>query len=97
MRLTMELVTTWYGAFLVDEGRIVRELRFPEAPAELAGRMRMRRDGHLAPEEERLIEEGTGAEIESRDRRLESMGVRGPEGPPVPLAAAPPPGVSLRD
>lgn len=93
----MEAVSTWYGAYLIDKGRVLRELRFPDDPAERAERLHRRREGLLAPEEERLITEARRGSIVSRDRRFFGLGVT--EGTdPFPLPDLdPPPGTALRE
>ncbi|MCI4351008.1 MAG: hypothetical protein L3K15_05795 [Thermoplasmata archaeon] len=70
MAATKEIVTTWFGAFVVAPGGAVVAYPFPNDAGALAERMAMRRAGELAPEEQRLLDElGTEA-AQSRDRRL---------------------------
>ncbi|HEV2429473.1 MAG TPA: hypothetical protein VGV64_06495, partial [Thermoplasmata archaeon] len=92
-----ELVSTWFGAFLLEGGRVRRELRFPPGSPELIERLRRRREGRLAPEEERLVGEADRDDLVSRDRRFEALGVvrSGPSASEPSLE--PPPGVSLRE
>jgi nucleolar protein 56 len=70
------VVTTWFGAFLVESGRMVRAVNSPLDPGALADRARARRKGELTPEEISLLAERGAAEWTSRDRRLEAHGVR---------------------
>ena len=82
-----ELVTTWYGAFLVAEGRVVATAAFPSNPEAWADRMRRRRAGELAPEEvELLAPSGGGRRGEPRPApRLTRCGHLGrPDGSPRP-------------
>ena len=57
----MIIISSWYGAFLLDTGEGGRELRLLEArphppdPEELAGRHRLRKEGRLSPEEQELV------------------------------------------
>ncbi len=91
-----ELVTTWYGAFLVEGGKVIREARFPDDDRARADRLRARREGHLAPEEETI---GGALESEgavSRDRRFERLGIRWIEGRPGRASSPAPPRADLR-
>ena len=65
---TRELVTRWFGAFLVEGDRVV-EAR-PFGAADLADRMRQRRNGEPVPEELELLAKSPGTVVETRDRRL---------------------------
>ncbi len=70
-----EIVTTWFGAFLVEEGRLVQAERAPLDPAALAERIDLRRAGRLVPEEERILERLGGLAAATSDRRLVPHGV----------------------
>ncbi|MGP8071525.1 MAG: hypothetical protein ACLPZM_00100 [Thermoplasmata archaeon] len=74
--MTPSVVTSWYGAFLVQGGTVVRSVRSPLDTASLAERVRARRTGHLTPEEETLLAERGSADWSTRDRRLVAYGVR---------------------
>jgi nucleolar protein 56 len=78
---TQRIVTTWFGAFLVEGERVVRSAPFPTSGAALAERADLRRDGRLAPEERSLILASSGVALVSRDRRLEPAGVQIDSGP----------------
>ncbi len=78
--MAAELVTRWYGAFVVERGRPVREARFPADLDTLKDRLRERRGGNAAPEELALVEGGSAPGLTTRDRRL--------VGPTVGLASA---------
>jgi nucleolar protein 56 len=70
-----EVVTTWFGAFVVEEGTVVRSAPFPDDAAALAERARRRRDGGTASEEDDLVRgDGVGTLV-SADRRLLALGV----------------------
>ncbi len=81
------LATTWYGAFLLEQGKVRRAFPFPDDPAALLERARARRRGALAPEEEQLLEGIDPREVASRDRRFLARGVALAAGP----SAVPPP------
>ena len=74
-RMPRTLVATWFGAYLVEEGRIVRSVRAPDDPAALAERARLRRAGEITPEELELLSDPEHAEWVTRDRRLASHGL----------------------
>ncbi|MCI4360819.1 MAG: hypothetical protein L3J91_03875 [Thermoplasmata archaeon] len=67
---TQELVTTWFGAFLVDRGRVV-EAR-PFRPGDVKDRMQRRAAGETLPEESEILASAQGAAVATRDRRLSS-------------------------
>jgi nucleolar protein 56 len=71
-----DAVTTWFGAFVVENQRVVASYPFPPDRAELRNRLRTRRDGRLAPEEIRLLAEHLAHGLRSRDRRLVAAGAR---------------------
>jgi nucleolar protein 56 len=70
-----EVVTTWFGAFVVEDGVVVRTATFPEDAAGIADRVRLRRSGSLASEEEELVRTDAVGHFVSTDRRLEALGV----------------------
>lgn len=68
----MLLVTTWFGAFLV-EGKQVQDSRlFPKDPREMANRLRLMEKGELLDEEKALA--ATGKKFEVLDGRLRALG-----------------------
>jgi nucleolar protein 56 len=69
------VVTTWFGAFLVEEGAVRAAYLTPKDPGALVDRLRRRREGRLTPEEEQLLLEAKGRGLTGRDRRLEASGV----------------------
>ena len=86
----MEVVTTWFGVFLVQEGRILSEKLFPRDPEGIKARWRVRRAGGLAPEERELLSElppEAKGHLTSRDRRLAAWGAEPAFGPLPPLDA----------
>jgi nucleolar protein 56 len=85
--VTKALVTTWFGAFLVEDGRVVRAIPAPLDPVSLAARAAQRREGGLTPEELELLQERGSAEWVTRDRRIS---VRGPRLDPTSEAAVDP-------
>ncbi len=86
----MEIVTTWFGVFLVDGDRIVSEKLFPRDPEAIKTRWRLRRAGGLALEERELLSElppETKGHLTSRDRRFAAWGAEPAFGPLPPLDA----------
>ncbi len=69
------LVTTWYGTFLVEDGRVVRAAHPPDETAALAERARLRGEGRTTPEEEAILSERGGETWRTADRRLVGPGV----------------------
>lgn len=74
--MTTAFVTTWFGAFLVEDGAVVRALPAPLDPAALSDRATRRREGGLTPEEEELLGARGSADWVTRDRRLSEHGLR---------------------
>jgi len=74
--MTIAFVTTWFGAFLVADGTVVRAVPCPLDPDALAQRAARRREGGLTPEEEELLGARGSAEWVTRDRRLAEHGLR---------------------
>jgi len=72
----LAVVTTWFGTYLVDGGKLVRSLPAPLEPPALAERARARREGRLTPEEQQLTAERGEADWRTRDRRLAGAGIR---------------------
>lgn len=75
-RFVKSVVTTWFGTFLVDGEVVVQAVPAPTEPSLLAERARLRREGLLTPEEERLLRGADASEWRTRDRRLAGHGVR---------------------
>jgi nucleolar protein 56 len=71
-----DAVTTWFGAFVLENRKVVASYPFPADLAVLRDRLRTRRDGRLAPEEARLLAENLDQGLRSRDRRLVSAGAK---------------------
>ncbi len=69
------LVTTWYGTFLLEDDRVVREARPPTETAALAERARLRGEGRTTPEEEAILSERGSEAWRTADRRLVGPGV----------------------
>jgi nucleolar protein 56 len=69
------VVTTWYGTFLLEGEKVVREVMAPSDPTLLAERAQQRREGSLTPEEEELIQEKDASSWHTRDRRLAGHGL----------------------
>jgi nucleolar protein 56 len=90
--MARSLVTTWYGAFVVDGRDVVRSAPVPRTPAALAERIRLRREGRLTPEEAELLNDPDRGTWTTRDRRVAEHGVRwevsAPALPPGDPAAA---------
>ncbi|HLM90662.1 MAG TPA: hypothetical protein VK424_01210 [Thermoplasmata archaeon] len=73
--MTLSVVTSWYGAFLLEGGLVIRSVPAPLDAASLADRVRARRAGELTPEERTLLAERGSADWSTRDRRLIVHGV----------------------
>jgi nucleolar protein 56 len=74
--MTTAFVTTWFGAFLVEDGSVVRAVPAPLDPEALTERAKCRREGRLTAEEESLLETRGSADWVTRDRRLAEHGLR---------------------
>lgn len=70
-----EIVTRWFGAFVVENGKVTKPFPAPDDDRALAERLALRRDGHLTPEEQRLLAEFPSAQLTSGDRRFAPFGV----------------------
>jgi nucleolar protein 56 len=68
-------ITTWFGAYLVEEGRITLAEKAPIDPDSLDERIALRREGRLTPEEERLVTKLPGTAVSTSDRRLAAHGL----------------------
>lgn len=84
----MQLVTTWYGAFAVDDdGRVLASAPFPPNPQELADRLKLVREGEVLDEELQVAPVGSEFTV-SEERLLALDGARmaeeGHTAPPVP-------------
>ena len=79
------VVTTWFGAFLVEGDEVVEAFRAPAALGPLAERARLRREGKLTPEEEQLLRGADASDWRTRDRRLADHGVRYDRAAPITL------------
>jgi nucleolar protein 56 len=74
--VTVAFVSTWFGAFLVEDGRVIRAVPCPLDPETLSDRSSRRRSGGLTPEEESLLTTRGSAEWVTRDRRIADRGLR---------------------
>ena len=69
------IATAWHGAYLLEDGGLLREQRAPLDIETLVDRQRQRSTGGRTPEEEALLS-GRGSERgRTRDRRLVAQGV----------------------
>ncbi|MCI4352398.1 MAG: hypothetical protein L3K14_03305 [Thermoplasmata archaeon] len=89
-----DAVTTWFGAFVLEDRRVIASYPFPADPAALMERLRTRRDGRLASEEARLLADHMAHGLRSRDRRLISAGATpgrldSPDPDPAPFGIDP--------
>ncbi len=78
MNTTMprEAVSTWFGAFVLENGIVVHAYLAPTDPDAIRERIALRRAGDLTPEEVRLVAEAAGTDLGTRDRRLADRGLR---------------------
>lgn len=74
----MQLITTWFGTFLFEDGEIVGKILFPAEAGEIALRMRAIENGEILAEEEELASSGfgggAGEQIIVCEERLEALG-----------------------
>jgi nucleolar protein 56 len=70
-----EVVTTWFGAFVVEEGTVVRSAAFTPDEESLADRVRARRQGSTTSEEDDLVRTDAIGGLVSVDGRLRPLGV----------------------
>jgi nucleolar protein 56 len=70
----MLLLTTWFGSFLLDEGKVVEQRLFPKDPKALAERLAKAEDWKVLDEERELM--GLVAEVFVTEPRLERAGGR---------------------
>ncbi|MFZ0829556.1 MAG: hypothetical protein WCB18_02655 [Thermoplasmata archaeon] len=89
-----DAVTTWFGAFVLENQRIVASYPCPSDRAALLDRLRLRREGRLTPEEVRLLADHLKHGLRSRDRRLVTAGAKpgrldAPEPDPTPFGIDP--------
>ncbi len=70
----MLLQTTWFGTFLLDEGKVVQERRFPKDARALADRLARVEDWKVLDEERELM--GLAPEVFVTEPRLERAGGR---------------------
>jgi nucleolar protein 56 len=68
----MLLQTTWFGSFLLDEGKVVEQRLFPKDANALADRMAMMEDWKVIEEERELL--GTVEDVFVMEPRLERAG-----------------------
>ena len=90
------MVSTWFGTFLIGDGRVLKESRFPEGTDAVLVRLRARREGRLTDEEESLVRSAAAMGLVSRDRRFEPLGVDRTETRPVRPSLSGPSWESLR-
>jgi nucleolar protein 56 len=74
--MVRDAVTTWFGAFVLEDRRFVASYPCPPDRSSLLERLRTRREGRLTPEEVRLLAENLEQGIRSRDRRLVMAGAK---------------------
>lgn len=70
----MLLQTTWFGSFLLDEGKVIEQRLFPHDPKALAERLAIVEDWKVLGEERELM--GLAAEVFVTEPRLERAGGR---------------------
>lgn len=79
--MTRTLISTWAGAYLVDNGVVLRSLPFPTDHEALTERLTQRRGGRLAPEEEKLVADPASRPSLTTDRRFLGEGITLARGP----------------
>jgi nucleolar protein 56 len=68
----MKLVTTWFGTFLVERGKVIKQVLFPKDAKALAERLKARSEGKVL-DEERTITINV-RELKVAEGRLSSLG-----------------------
>lgn len=68
-------VSTWFGAFVVDGTAVRERYPAPTTASGLAERTRLRREGHLTPEETELVAKHASGDVATADRRLAAHGL----------------------
>src|SRR5881409_2057828 len=71
----MLLVTTWFGTFLVDEGRVIEKRLFPRDASALAERLALVEDWKVLPEEREFL--AAHPDVFVTEPRLERAGGHG--------------------
>ena len=71
----MLLVTTWFGTFLVDEGKVIEKRLFPRDASALAERLALVEDWKVLPEERELL--AAHPDVFVTEPRLERAGGHG--------------------
>ncbi|MCI4369450.1 MAG: hypothetical protein L3K09_07815 [Thermoplasmata archaeon] len=71
-----EILTTWKGVYLLENGAILRSLECPDTDEALLERLRQRRLGQKTVEEERVLAETAEGSWATSDRRLVGPKVR---------------------
>ncbi len=74
--MARDIVTTWFGAFLFERAQVVEAYPFPTDRPALVARARLRREGRLTPEEEKLLSDHRSEKLRARDRRLVEAGAQ---------------------
>ncbi|MFZ0698764.1 MAG: hypothetical protein WAN74_01000 [Thermoplasmata archaeon] len=74
--MAREAVSTWFGSFLLEQGKVVRAYPCPTDIPAVHERIALRRAGELTPEDEHLVKEAASADVGTRDRRLAERGLR---------------------
>lgn len=68
----MHLITTWFGTFLLENSKVMKERTFPKSKLEIAERLKAIDDGKILEEEKELVE---GVEMFFvTEKRLEALG-----------------------
>jgi len=68
--VTPEVVSRWFGTFLVEGERVTQEARAPLEEADLLERLEERRRGSLTAEDQRILREASALPLRTTDRRL---------------------------
>ncbi len=80
----MELKTTWFGVFLIHEGKIVDKILFPPEVDEIARRLKKIAAGGVLDEEQKLVK---GKHVYVHEERLRKLGTLGEDRSPPILPA----------
>lgn len=69
----MHIKTTWFGIFVLDEGKVIKYKLFPKSPEKIARKLLEISEGRLLPEERFLVSEFEN--LTTSDKRIARLGI----------------------
>ena len=67
-----KLITTWFGTFVVEKGKVLDKVLFPKDAKAIAERLKARSEGHILDEERQLAR--NARELKVSEGRLQELG-----------------------